>query len=73
MNHIDTVNFDDLPATGFVRQSQLIPGVLPFSGLTLKRLVDAKSFPAPIKITPRCKAWRVADVREWLNNPVGSA
>jgi prophage regulatory protein len=72
MNHINTVNFDDLPASGFVRQSQLIPNVIPVSRETLALLVETKAFPAPIKISPRCKAWRVGDVREWLSNPVGS-
>ena len=36
-----------LPETGFVRQSQLIPGILPFSPSTLWRLVKAGKFTGP--------------------------
>ena len=56
----------DLPATGFVRQSQLVPGLLPFSSATLWRLVKAKRFPAPVRLANRITAWRVEDVRAWM-------
>lgn len=72
----------DLPATGYVRQSQLIdtrarkadaehaqdakPGILPFSSPTLWRMVKAGKFPAPVKLSERVTAWRVEDVRAWM-------
>ena len=59
-----------LPATGYVRQSQLIPAVLPFSGTTLWRKVKDGSFPAPTKLSPRVTAWRAEDVRMYLDDPV---
>lgn len=59
--------FDDLPSTGYVRQSQLIPAPVPFSSATLWRKVAAGKFPAPIKLSSRVTAWRVADVRAWLD------
>jgi hypothetical protein len=75
----------NLPATGYVRQSQLIgtparkasdteqareaePGILPFSSPTLWRLVKAGKFPAPVKLSERVTAWRVEDVRAWMQS-----
>ena len=58
--------FDELPATGFVRQSQLIPNIVPFSPATLWREVKAGTFPAPVKLSQRVTAWRVGDIRSWI-------
>jgi predicted DNA-binding transcriptional regulator AlpA len=58
--------FDDLPATGFIRQAQLIPHVVPFSSATLWRRCKAGLFPKPVKLSERVTAWRVGDVREFL-------
>jgi prophage regulatory protein len=55
-----------LPATGYMRQSQLIPAIFPFSPATLWRKVKAGSFPKPVKLGPRITAWRVEDIRELL-------
>jgi prophage regulatory protein len=57
-----------LPETGYIRQSQLIPDILPFSAATLWRLVKAKKFPAPIKLSKRVTAWKAIEIKEWLNN-----
>ena len=59
---------DGLPETGFLRQSQLIPDIVPISSATLWRYVKAGSFPAPVKLFPRVTAWRVEDVREWMRS-----
>jgi prophage regulatory protein len=59
--------FGDLPVTGFVRESQLIPAPVPFSSATLWRRVKAGTFPSPVKLSERVTAWRVEDVRDWLN------
>jgi len=67
--HGSGINFDLLPDGGFVRQSQLIPSVVPFSGPTLWRKVKAGKFPAPVKLSAQVTAWRVSDVRAWLTNP----
>ena len=76
----------DLPASGYVRQSQLIgtskakansrkarkankeqrPPILPFSSPTLWRMVKAGKFPAPVKLSERVTAWRVEDIRAWM-------
>ena len=55
-----------LPATGYVRQSQLIPAIFPFSSATLWRKVKAGTFPRPVKLGPRITAWRVEDIRDLI-------
>lgn len=57
-----------LPATGFIRQAQLQP-IVPFSAATLWRKVKARTFPAPVKLSDRITAWRVEEVRAWLEAP----
>lgn len=60
----------ELPATGYVRQSQLIPAIIPFSSATLWRKVKAGQFPRPVKLSERVTAWRVDDVRAWMQSRV---
>lgn len=60
------VAFTDLPSVGFVRQSQLIPTIVPFSAATLWRRVKSGEFPSPVKLSERVTAWRVEDVRAWI-------
>lgn len=55
-----------LPATGFVRLSDLRP-IVPFSDSTLWRRVRAGTFPAPVKLSERVTAWRAEVVRQWLD------
>lgn len=62
-----------LPEAGYVRESQLVKSVLPFSATTLWRKVAAGTFPRPVKLSPRVTAWRVEDVRAYLANPAGFA
>jgi predicted DNA-binding transcriptional regulator AlpA len=57
-----------MPATGYMRQSQLIPAIFPFSTATLWRKVKAGTFPKPVKLGPRITAWRVEDIRKLLLN-----
>ncbi len=58
-------NFD-LPSTGYVRQAQLIPHIIPISSATLWRKVKAGQFPAPVKLSERVTAWEVGAVRRWM-------
>jgi predicted DNA-binding transcriptional regulator AlpA len=60
-----TAEYGKLPETGFVRQSQLIT-FIPFSAATLWRKVKAAQFPAPVKLSAGITAWRVEDVRKWI-------
>lgn len=69
-------SFDTLPDDAWIRESQLIQGrrgsnplaPLPFSSPTLWRKVRAGTFPAPIKLSERVTAWRVGDVRSWIQS-----
>lgn len=57
-----------LTPTGYIRQAQLLASVLPFSAATLWRKVKAQTFPAPVKLSAGITAWRVEDVRAWMEN-----
>ncbi|WP_283147607.1 helix-turn-helix transcriptional regulator [Silvimonas soli] len=57
-----------LPVTGYVRQAQLIPAILPFSASSLWRMVRGGKFPAPVKLSERVTAWRAEDVRAWIDS-----
>jgi predicted DNA-binding transcriptional regulator AlpA len=59
--------FDNLPASGYIRQAQLIPDVVPFSSATLWRKCKAGQFPKPVKLSERVTAWRVGDIRQFLH------
>ena len=69
--------FDALPESAFVRESQLVydpkhpefPAPLPFSAATLWRKVADGSFPKPYKLSQRVTAWKVADIRTFLQAP----
>ncbi len=58
----------DFPKSGFLRQSGMIPDLIPFSPATLWRKVKDGTFPAPVKLSERVTAWRVEDVREWIQS-----
>ena len=64
-----------LPEVGFLRIPQIIgdkkatppiPAIYPISKAQLWKLVKEGKFPSPIKLTPRITAWRVEDIREFI-------
>lgn len=61
----------DIPATGYLRQAQLVGPILPIGATTLWRWVKEGKFPKPIKLSPRVTAWRAEDVREWMARQQG--
>jgi prophage regulatory protein len=69
-------DFDALPDCAFVRESDLVrrphrpakAAPLPFSGPTLWRRVKEGRFPKPYKLSKRVTAWRVGEVRKWLQS-----
>jgi predicted DNA-binding transcriptional regulator AlpA len=63
---LDSKTYGAMPATGYMRQSQLIPAIFPFSSATLWRMVKAGTFPKPVKLTSRITAWRVEEIREFI-------
>ena len=56
-----------LPPTGYIRQSQLIPAIIPIAPATLWRWVKTGRFVAPVKLGDNVTAWRCEDVRQWLD------
>ena len=66
--------FDQLPGSALLREAQLVKKpdnpapVVPVSASTLWRWVRLGRFPAPLKIGPNISAWRVSDVRAWLQS-----
>lgn len=61
-----TTRLESLPATGYVRESQLIPSILPISSPTLWRWHKSGKFPSPVKLGPGVTAWKVEDVLAWM-------
>ena len=57
---------DNFKEIGLIRQKQLLP-LVGFSAPTLWRKVKAGSFPQPIKIGEKMTAWRMEEIRIWMN------
>ena len=60
-----------IPETGFVRLSQVL-SVIPVGKTCWWEGVKSGRFPKPIKLTERCTAWKVEDIRHLiaeLSNP----
>jgi predicted DNA-binding transcriptional regulator AlpA len=64
-----------LPETGYLRASDILgnpastppkPAIIPVSKSTLWAWVKEGRFPPPVKLGPRCTAWRVEDVRSFI-------
>ena len=68
MSTQEAQNNPGLSSTGYIRQAQLIPNIIPVSSATLWRMVKAGDFPQPIKLAARCTAWRVEDVQAWMES-----
>lgn len=64
-----------LPATGFLRLSQIvgnpkanppIPAVIPISRSSWWEGVRAGRYPRPVKLGPKTTCWRVEDIRAFI-------
>ena len=59
--------FDDLPDVALIQIQPLINfKVLPYSATTIWRKCRQGEFPKPIKVSPGITAWRVGDIRKYL-------
>lgn len=56
-----------LPETGFVRLPQILK-VFPVSRSAFWAGVKDGRYPKPVKLSPRCTAWRVEDIRALIND-----
>ena len=67
---MDHINFDSWPDDALSRLYFLrLWGIVPFSASTFWRRVREGKFPPPVKVSSAVTAWRVKDVRTWLQNP----
>ena len=72
---METVNVSPLPATGYLRLAQIvgdkkaeppIPAIIPISKSTWWAGVKTGRYPQPVKLSERCTAWRVEDIRDLI-------
>lgn len=66
-----------LPETGFLRLKQIIgnpdatppvPPIIPVKKSTWWKGVKAGTYPASVKLGPRVTAWRVEDIRAYIES-----
>jgi prophage regulatory protein len=55
----------DIPETGFLRLPQIL-GVIPLGKTCWWKGVKEGRFPKPVKLSPRCTAWRAEDIRDLI-------
>lgn len=61
--------FDDLPDIAFIQIRPLIDyGILPYSATTIWRKCRDGSFPKPVKVSTGITAWRVGEIRRYLQS-----
>ena len=51
---------------GFLRLPQIIENYIPVSKATFWRRVQDGTYPRPIKLSPRCSAWRKSDIESLI-------
>lgn len=61
------MNSPALPETGYLRLPQVL-ALYPVSPATWWAGVAAKRYPQPVKLSPRCTAWRAEDIRELIRS-----
>ncbi len=67
---MDHVQFDRLPDDALIRLNSLIAwGIIPFSASTLWRKCKSGDFPSPVKVSDHVTAWRVGQLRAFLQDP----
>ncbi|UTH72239.1 AlpA family transcriptional regulator [Chromobacterium sp. IIBBL 290-4] len=59
-------HYGALPVTGFIRLADLRK-ILPVSDSTIWRRVRAGTMPAPVKLSEKVTAWRVEEIRAFLD------
>lgn len=63
-------DFDNLADSAFVRLADLLdkPALICVSRPTLWRMVKRAEFPHPVKLTAGVTAWRVGEIRDWMES-----
>jgi prophage regulatory protein len=61
--------FDALPDVALIQLRPLMNfKVVPYSATTIWRKCRSGEFPSPIKVSTGITAWRVGDIRDYLNS-----
>jgi len=67
-----------LPETGYLRLAQIVgnkkadlPAIIPVSKSTWWAGVKSGLYPKPVKLSERCTAWRVEDIRSLIKKVGG--
>ena len=60
------INLAGIGRESLLRQSQIIPSMVPISPATLWRWVKLNQFPQPRKIGLKTTVWVVGEVQDWL-------
>jgi predicted DNA-binding transcriptional regulator AlpA len=60
-----------LPQTGFLRLPQVLM-FFPVSKSTFWEMIREGTAPSPVKLSRRCAAWRVADIRALIESKGGN-
>jgi predicted DNA-binding transcriptional regulator AlpA len=55
----------DIPEMGFLRWPQ-VQSIIPVSKTCQWEGVRSGRFPKPVKLSPRCTAWRAEDIRKLI-------
>jgi prophage regulatory protein len=56
-----------LPTTGYIRQAQLIPAIIPVSSATWWRWCKSGKAPKPVKLSEKVTAWRAEAIRAFID------
>lgn len=54
--------YSSLPSEGYVRLPQVL-AVIPVGKTSWWNGVKSGKYPTPVKLSPRCTAWKVEDIR----------
>lgn len=66
-HHKSAICFADLPDEALIRLRQILAlHVVPYSASTLWRRCRSNDFPRPIRVSPGITAWKVGDIRAYL-------
>jgi predicted DNA-binding transcriptional regulator AlpA len=64
---LEVIAMHDIPETGFLRLPQVL-SVIPVRKTCWWEGVKAGRYPKPVKLSPRCTAWRAEDIRELIKS-----
>jgi prophage regulatory protein len=60
------MQYQDIPSTGYLRQSKLVGAVIPVGSMTLWPWVKEGKFPKPTKLSGRGTVRRVEELCAWM-------